>query len=101
VNKVEVQHLFSETKKKYKMIPEIEFEINSWSVIAAMLKKTDLIGMVPDFVARQDIDKGKLFESIEEVRAPQYSTKIIWLSNKQMPKGAELLLAELKRALVT
>ncbi len=94
--KIEVVALLHETKRRH-LKTEIEFEINSWSVIKDMVKKSNLIGYVPDYVAKSDLDKKKLFTVDDTFKTFHYSIKVIWPAHRKMPRAAILLIDQVKK----
>lgn len=94
--KIEVMALMHETKRRH-LKSEIEFEINSWTVIKEMVKKSNLIGYVPDYVVKSDLSKKKLVTVTDPFKTFHYSIKIIWHSQRKMPKSAELLINEVRK----
>ena len=94
--KIEVIALLNETKKR-NLKSEIEFEINSWSVIKEMVKKSNFIGYVPDYVVKSDLNKKKLVIIADPIKTFRYSIKVIWPLNRQMPKSAQLLINEVRK----
>jgi DNA-binding transcriptional LysR family regulator len=97
LDKVEVKYAFSNILKKYRINPRIEYQINSWSVIVDLIKKADLIGLVPQFIVKNDIDRGRLFQVHSEIKSFEYEIKVIWPLNRSKPKNAQLFVDELKR----
>lgn len=94
--KIEVAALLHETKRR-NLKSEIEFEINSWSVIKEMVKKSNLIGYVPDYVAKSDLSKNKLVTVADPFKTFHYSIKVIWPAQRKIPKSAELLINEVRK----
>jgi DNA-binding transcriptional LysR family regulator len=60
--------------------------------------KSNLIGYVPDYVAKSDIAKNKLVVITDPIKTFHYSIKVIWPLRRQMPKSAELLINEVRKA---
>lgn len=94
--KIEVIALLHELRKR-NLKSEIEFEINSWTVVKDMVKKSDLIGYIPDYVVKQDLEKKKLFVVNDPFKSFHYSMKVIWPANRKMPRSAELLINEVRK----
>ena len=95
--KIEVMTLLHEIKRR-NLKSEIEFEINSWSVIKDMVKKSNLIGYVPDYVVKNDLSKNKLVTVADPFKTFHYSIKVIWPLNRKMPKSAQLLIKEVRKS---
>lgn len=92
--KIEVVYLMNEFQRRnYKAT--IEFELASWSVIKDMVKKSGLVGYVPDYIVEDEIKKKKLHVVGEGIKNFNYSMKLIWPARRQMPRAAQLLIEKI------
>ncbi len=94
-NRPEVQAIMRGLKRTTQTSPEVVFEIQSWSLIQKLVKDMDVFGIVPEFMVRNDLQKGKLYPVKTAFVSPEYDILALWTRYSETYNKVRVFLKEL------
>jgi DNA-binding transcriptional LysR family regulator len=94
-NKIEVEKLREQFKKKLKMDIRLKMEVFSWELIRQLCLNEAGVGYVPEYLIKEDLKNKKLKNVFPEVQTWDYKVVLITTKSKKLGRIHRLLTSEM------